>query len=102
MSLSNQQIERYVRQIIVPGVGGIAQERLLLARMMLAGKAADVAPVLAYMVGAGVGEIRLRLPAGDAAERDTLIRRATELNPDVVIEPEAESVAGLNLIFAIG
>jgi hypothetical protein len=101
MSLSNQQIERYARQIIVPGVGGIAQERLLSARMMLAGKAADVAPVLAYMVGAGVGEIRLRLPAGDAAERDTLIRRATELNPDVVIEPGAETIVGLNLIFAI-
>src|SRR5690348_12966266 len=101
MSLSNQQIERYARQIIVPGVGGIAQERLLSARMMLAGKAADVAPVLAYMVGAGVGEIRLQLPAGDAAEQDSLIRRATELNPDVVIASGAETIAGLNLIFVI-
>jgi hypothetical protein len=102
MGLSNQQIERYARQIIVPGVGGIAQERLMSARLMLAGKAADVASVLAYMVGAGVGEIRLRLPASDAVEQDSLIMRATQLNPDVVVKPEAEDLAGLNLILAIG
>jgi hypothetical protein len=101
MGLSNQQIERYARQIIVPGVGGIAQERLMSARLMLAGKAVDIASVLAYMVGAGVGEIRLRLPASDAVEQDSLIRRAIQLNPEVVVEPGAESIAGLNLIFAI-
>jgi hypothetical protein len=101
VGLSNQQIERYARQIIVPGVGGIAQERLMSARLMLAGKAADIASMLAYMVGAGVGEIRLRLPASDAAEQDSLIKRAIQLNPEVVVEPGAESIAGLNLIFAI-
>ena len=102
MGLSNQQIERYARQIIVPGVGGIAQERLMSARLMLAGRAVDVASVLVYMVGAGVGEIRLRLPDSDAAERDYLIKRAAQLNPEVVVEPEAETITGLNLILAIG
>ena len=102
MGLSNQQIERYARQIIVPGIGGIAQERLMSARLMLAGKAADVASVLAYMVGAGIGEIRLRLPASDTAEQDSLIMRAAQLNPEVVVRPGAESIAGLNLILAIG
>ncbi len=102
MALSNQQIERYARQIIVPGLSGTAQERLISARLMMAGTAADVASVLAYMVGAGVGEIRLRLPATDAAGQDSLIRRATQLNPDVVVEPGTETIAGLNLIFAIG
>jgi hypothetical protein len=101
MGLSNQQIERYARQIIVPGVGGIGQERLMAARLMLAGKAADVASVLAYMVGAGVGEIRLRLPASDA-EQDSLITRASQLNPEVVVKPGAENIAGLNIIVAIG
>lgn len=101
MGLSNQQIERYARQIIVPGIGGIAQERLTSARLMLAGKAADVASVLAYMVGAGVGEIRLRLPASEVAEQDSLIRYATQLNPEVVVKPGAGPIAGLNLIFAI-
>ncbi len=102
MGLSNQQIERYSRQIIVPGVGGIGQERLLSARLMLAGTATDVAPVLAYMVGAGVGEIQVRLPPSDTAELDSLITRATELNPDVVVKAGAEGPAGLNLVLAIG
>lgn len=102
IGLSNQQIERYARQIIVPGVGGIAQERLIAARLMLAGKAADIASVLAYMVGAGIGEIRLQLAASDPAEQDSLIMRAAELNPEVVVKPAAEDIAGLNLILAIG
>ena len=101
MGLTNQQIERYARQIIVPGFGGIGQERLLAARLMLAGRAADIASALAYMAGAGVGEIRLRLQPSDASARDLLIMRAVELNPDVVVVP-AEIAAGINLVLAIG
>jgi hypothetical protein len=102
MALSNQQIERYARQIIVPEVGGIAQERLMSARLMLAGRASEVASVLAYMVGAGVGEIQLRLPPSDLVEQESLIMRSSQLNPDVVVRPGAQDVAGLNLILAIG
>jgi hypothetical protein len=102
MGLSNQQIERYARQIIVPGIGGLAQQRLMSARLMLVGKAADVSSVLAYMVGAGVGEIRLRLPATEVAEENLLIMRATRLNPDVVVKPASETVEGLNLLVALG
>jgi molybdopterin-synthase adenylyltransferase len=101
MGLSNQQIERYTRQIIVPGFGGTGQERLLTARLMLAGRAADIASVLSYMAGAGVGEIRLRLPSNDAAALDSFIARAAQLNPDVAVKP-AESVTGVNLVLAIG
>jgi hypothetical protein len=102
MTLSNQQIHRYARQIIVPGMGGRAQERLMSARLMLVGKAADVAIVFAYMVGAGVGEIRLRLLASDAAALNSLIMSAAQLNPDVVVKPAVENIEGLNLILAIG
>jgi adenylyltransferase/sulfurtransferase len=102
MGLTDQQIERYARQIIVPGVGGIAQERLLSARIMLVGKAADLSSVLMYMVGAGIGEIQLRLPAADYSEQHSLMAHAFELNPDVVVRPEAKSIEELNLVFAIG
>ena len=102
MGLSNQQIERYARQIIVPGIGGIAQERLLAARLMLAGKATDLAPVLSYMVGAGIGEIRLRLPRSDHAEQELMVTRAAQLNPEVIVKPGSDDLAGLDLIIAIG
>jgi hypothetical protein len=101
MGLSNQQIERYTRQIIVPGFGGTGQERLLTARLMLAGRADDIASVFSYMAGAGVGEIRLRLPSNDAAALDSFIARAAQLNPDVAVKP-AESVTGVNLVLVIG
>lgn len=101
MALTNKQIERYARQIIVPGFGGIAQERLLAARLMLAGRATDIASVLVYMAGAGVGEIRLRLPASDAAAYDSLIMHAAQLNPDVTVK-QAEEIASINLVLAIG
>jgi len=101
MGLSNQQIERYARQIIVPGVSGIAQERLLSARLMVAGERAEVAAVLAYMVGAGVGQIQLRLPANDASEQNPMIKRAAQLNPDVIIGAKDADNTGLDLIVAI-
>jgi hypothetical protein len=101
MSLSNQQIERYARQIIVPGLGGIAQERLISAGMMLAGKPGEVASVLAYMVGAGVGDIRLRITSTDEAQQDLLIMRSRQLNPEVTVRPEPEKIDGLNLILAV-
>jgi adenylyltransferase/sulfurtransferase len=101
MGLSNQQIERYARQIIVPGFGGIGQERLLAARLILAGRPADIASVLAYLAGAGVGEIRLRLPPNGAAAHDSLRMYAAQLNPDVVVKPD-DGAANVNLVLAIG
>jgi hypothetical protein len=82
---SAQSIERYSRQIIV--AGGIAQERLSAARIVMAGDAADVGPVLDYLAGAGVGRINLRL-TGDRASRERLVAYARDLNRDVSVEAE--------------
>jgi len=63
MSLTDAQIDRYSRQIIVPHIGGRGQERLLAARILLCGDARDIEAPLAYLVGAGVGWISLKLSA---------------------------------------
>jgi hypothetical protein len=102
LPLTNEQIERYARQIIVPGVGGVAQERLLASRMILAGRAADIAPVLEYLTGAGVGDIRLLLPGGDRNSANALIKRSLELNSDVTVAEATETLGELDLIVAVG
>lgn len=85
-SLTTAEIDRYSRQIIV--AGGIAQERLRAARILIAGDADNVGPVLDYLAGAGVGRISLRL-TGDGASNDRSMACAREINPDVTIDDEA-------------
>jgi adenylyltransferase/sulfurtransferase len=103
MGLTDQQIERYARQIIVPGIGGIAQERLLGSRLMLSGNRADVGLVLPYFAGAGIGQIRLLLPDGDSGGYDALIARVQSLNSDVSVSNAADdSNERFDLVFAIG
>ena len=93
MSLTDQQIERYSRQIIVPRIGGNAQERLLKSRIVLLGDLAQIESPLAYLVGAGVGEIDLAI-SDLPAEAEALSMRMRELNPDVAVRtghaPQAE------------
>src|SRR5580693_2857107 len=57
MTLTDVQIDRYSRQIIVPRIGGRGQERILAARMLLVGDARDIEAPRAYLAGAGVGTI---------------------------------------------
>jgi molybdopterin/thiamine biosynthesis adenylyltransferase len=57
MPLTDAQIDRYSRQIIVPRIGGRGQERILAARMLLVGDARDIEVPCAYLAGAGVGTI---------------------------------------------
>src|SRR5208283_1521667 len=57
MTLTDAQIDRYSRQIIVPRIGGRGQERLLAARILLVGDARDIEVPREYLAGAGVGTI---------------------------------------------
>ena len=86
MALTNEQISRYSRQIIVPNWGGRAQERLLSSRLVVAATFEDIAEPLAYLVGAGVGDIDLCVPgAQDDARMRSICDRMRDLNPDSTV-----------------
>jgi hypothetical protein len=82
MILNEQQIERYSRQIIVPRVGGHAQERLLDARVAIVAETFDAEAALAYLAGAGVGRITIH-PAGEPASYERIVELIRDLNPEV-------------------
>jgi adenylyltransferase/sulfurtransferase len=90
--LSDSQIERYSRQIILPQVGGKGQERLLRARVLLSGSGPWQAQALLYLAAAGVGRIGTygpeRLPTVTALTsepQDSVTFALRQLNPDCAI-----------------
>lgn len=96
MTLTDAQIDRYSRQIIVPHIGGRGQERLLVARVLLAGDSRDIESPLAYLIGAGVGTVTVK--AVGVIERIAAMR---ELNPDVSLAVADESKGRTDLALLI-
>lgn len=101
MALTNSQIDRYSRQIIVPKIGGVGQERLLASRLMIVGGVTGVEPALAYLVGAGVGTIFLRVPAGDSAAFAPVIAAMRDLNSDVTIQVVSDTPDQVDVVLAL-
>jgi adenylyltransferase/sulfurtransferase len=62
LALGDDRIARYARQLLVPGFGEHAQERLRLARVRVVGAGAVASAGLVYLVQAGVGRIWLDDP----------------------------------------
>jgi hypothetical protein len=102
MPLTDAQIDRYSRQIIVPRVGGRAQERILAARIVFAAESPELEPALAYLAGAGVGRIELEGPR--ASRVDQLCAAMRSLNPDCTVaayDARQSSHGAPGLVFAI-
>lgn len=77
MPLTDAQVDRYSRQIILPEVGGIGQEKLLAARVQIGATGVLAAWAARYLVAAGVGEVTLAPPLAEA-----LRASLADLNPD--------------------
>jgi len=84
MPLSDQQIDRYSRQIILPEVGARGQQRLLAAACRVIGDGPLAATAARYLAGAGIGD--LTLVGGTAHE---LAGELARLNPDVHLSSHA-------------
>jgi hypothetical protein len=74
-----EEIERYGRQVVLPGWGGAGQERLAAATVRVLGRGPSARAAALYLAGAGVGRLVVEAFADDA--------RA--LNPLCAIEPTA-------------
>lgn len=84
MPLTDTQIERYSRQIILPEIGGRGQEKLLGSTVALVGVGSLADAVVPYLVGAGIGAIVLRpVTRQDQSAAARLAVRAVRINPDV-------------------
>jgi adenylyltransferase/sulfurtransferase len=90
--LSDLQIERYSRQIILPQVGGKGQEKLLRARALVNGHGPLQTTALLYLAAAGVGTIGVLtdqsfpvLSAFASDQKDAVSAALTRLNSDCTV-----------------
>lgn len=59
MRLSDAEIERYARQVVMPELGEAGQKKLLQARVLILGAGGLGAPVIAGLAGAGIGHLTI-------------------------------------------
>lgn len=97
MSLSDAQLDRYARHIVLKEIGGGGQLRLLGATVALVGAGGIGAPAIQYLAAAGVG--RLRVIDDDAVAMSNLQRQVLFATADVgtpKVRAAAAAVARLN------
>ncbi|MFA9459372.1 HesA/MoeB/ThiF family protein [Thiohalorhabdus sp. Cl-TMA] len=116
--LTDEQLDRYGRQILLPRMGVEGQQRLLEARLLLIGAGGLGAPAGLYLAGAGVGE--LTIADADEVAASNLHRQVLhaesrvgwnkaesaaaalyELNPEVRVHPRPERLHGAALDEAV-
>ena len=73
MSLSDEELERYARHIVLPQVGGVGQRKLKAASVCVIGAGGIGSGVIPALAGAGVG--RLTIIDDDAVELENLHRQ---------------------------
>jgi molybdopterin-synthase adenylyltransferase len=57
LSLSDTQLDRYARHLVLKEIGGAGQARLLAAHILLVGAGGIGCPAIAYLAAAGVGRL---------------------------------------------
>lgn len=97
MTLSDEQLDRYARHIVLKEIGGVGQRRLLASHVAVIGAGGIGSPVIQYLAAAGIG--RLTVIDDDSVSLDNLHRQTLFGTGDVgrdKIGVAGEAVARLN------
>jgi len=97
MPISDAELERYARHIILDEVGEAGQERLLASKVLVVGAGGLGAPVLLYLAAAGVGT--LGIVDDDEVELSNLQRQivhASDRIGSAKVASAARTLAALN------
>src|SRR5436190_1505519 len=112
--MTEMQIRRYARHIVLPEIGGIGQSRLIAAKVLVLGAGGLGAPLLQYLAAAGVGA--LGVVDDDTVDLSNLQRQIihrtgdigmpkvfsaqralTEINPEVTVLAHNERLTAANV-----
>lgn len=96
MQLTEQQIERYSRHIILEQVGGAGQEKLLSSKVLIVGAGGLGSPVGLYLAAAGVGVIGII--DADKVDLTNLHRQIIHHTEDVGVEKVVSAKAKIRSI----
>ncbi len=97
VSFSEEQINRYARHILLDGVGGVGQEKLLESRVLVIGAGGLGSPVLLYLAAAGVGT--LGVVDDDVVDLSNLQRQIVHSTASVgtpKVESAKQTLAAIN------
>ena len=112
-ALTDSQLERYARHVILDEVGEAGQEKLLASSVLVLGAGGLGSPMLLYLAAAGVG--RIGIVDDDAVELSNLQRQIIHdtaslgrakvasaketiaaINPEIVVETHAQRLTAAN------
>ena len=112
--LTEEERERYDRQIMIRGLGEDGQEKLKQARVIIAGSGGLGSPAAIYLATAGVGTIRIvdhdKVELSNLNRQilhwdkdigrnkvDSATEKLSQLNQDVKIEPVEDTISEANV-----
>jgi adenylyltransferase/sulfurtransferase len=113
MALSDEELERYARHIVLREVGGPGQARLKAARVLVIGAGGLGSPVILYLAAAGVGTIGIadfdtvslsnlqrqiahRTEDIGRLKTDSAADAARAINPEIEIVTHSERITAAN------
>lgn len=119
MALTDDQLDRYARHIILREVGGSGQQRLLRSKVLVVGAGGLGSPLLLYLAAAGVGtlgvidddrvdlsNLQRQIAHGTAdigrPKVESAAAAIARINPDVTVIPHDQRLTAENAVDIIG